>query len=225
VLDVACGVGRVLLPLAQAGIEVDGVDISADMLSHCHKKAAQGGLHPNLYRQPMHAFDLPRKYKTIYICDSFGLAGSRQKDDETLQRCFAHLEDDGALLVNIQAEYNLPGAWELWSGAKRHALPEMWPADSRRRMAADGSEYVDRFRKLHFDPLEQSITRQVHLEKWQAGALIASEEYTLRENIYFKNELLLMLKMVGFSEVSVRGDYSDQPATADSEELVFTAIR
>jgi 2-polyprenyl-3-methyl-5-hydroxy-6-metoxy-1,4-benzoquinol methylase len=91
VLDVACGVGRVLLPLLRAGIDIDGVDISEDMQYHCRRKAAGEGLHPNLYQQPMHAFDLPRKYKTIYICDSFGLAGSRQKDLETLQRCYAHL--------------------------------------------------------------------------------------------------------------------------------------
>jgi SAM-dependent methyltransferase len=223
VLDVACGVGRVLLPLLRAGIDIDGVDISEDMQYHCRRKAAGEGLHPNLYQQPMHAFDLPRKYKTIYICDSFGLAGSRQKDLETLQRCYAHLEDGGALLVNIEAEYTSPESWEAWLKTKRQALPEPWPAEGRHRIAADGSEYIDRFRHLHFDPLEQSFTRQVRIEKWQSSRLIASEESSLRGNIYFKNELLLMLKIAGFRQVTVRGDYTDEPATADNEELVFTA--
>lgn len=34
VLDVACGTGRVLLPLLQSGIDIDGCDISGDMREH-----------------------------------------------------------------------------------------------------------------------------------------------------------------------------------------------
>jgi SAM-dependent methyltransferase len=60
VLDLACGTGRLLLPLLRAGIDVDGCDLSDDMLYHCRKKAARERFNPNLYRQPMHAFDLPR---------------------------------------------------------------------------------------------------------------------------------------------------------------------
>jgi hypothetical protein len=47
----------------------------------------------------------------------------------------------------------------------------------------------------------------------------------LRGTVYFKNEILLMLKMAGFREISVRGDFTDQAATADSKELVFTAVK
>src|SRR5512143_308591 len=63
VLDVACGVGRVLLPISRAGVDIDGCDISADMLHHCQSKADREGLHPHLYNQPMNALALPRKYK------------------------------------------------------------------------------------------------------------------------------------------------------------------
>jgi hypothetical protein len=55
--------------------------------------------------------------------------------------------------------------------------------------------------------------------------LVAFEEYTLRENMYFKNELLLMLKMAGFREIFVYGDYTDEPASADHANLVFKASR
>lgn len=225
VLDVGCGVGRILLPLLRAGIDIDGCDISGDMLHYCQSKAVSEGFIPNLYIQPMHAFELPRKYKTIYICDSFDLTGSRGKGLETLRRCYAHLEDGGALLLNIQPGYTTPESWEWWLKEKRQALPQQWPEDGHRSIAADGSEHVIRFRLLDVDPLEQNFTRQVHLEKWQSGRLIASEEYALRENMYLKNELLLMLKVAGFRESTVRGDYTDEPATADHGELVFTAIR
>jgi len=114
VLDVACGAGRLLLPILQAGIDIDGSDVSADMLQQCQKRANALGLSPHLYTQPMDALNLPRKYKTIYICDSFGLTGSREKDLEALRRCYAHLEEGGALLVNIQGDYTDAETWELW---------------------------------------------------------------------------------------------------------------
>ena len=225
VLDVACGVGRVLLPLLQAGIDIDGCDISPDMLRHCRDKAIREGFNLQLYEQPMHAFDLPRRYKTIYICDSFGLAGSRDKDLETLRRCYTHLREGGALLVNIEAEYTALESWEPWVSKNQQTLPQPWPEEISGRIAADGSEHIARFRYLQIDALEQSYTRQVRLEKRVAGQLVAAEEYTLRGNMYLKPELLLMLKVAGFREVSVRGDYTNEPATARHEELIFTAIK
>jgi SAM-dependent methyltransferase len=225
VLDMACGTGRLLLPLLRAGIDIDGCDFSEDMLYQCRKKATAEGLSPNLYAQPMHAFDLPRRYRTIYICDSFGLSGSRENDLETLRRCHAHLMDHGALLVNIQAEYTAAEDWVSWAGENRRSLPEPWPEEGSRRTASDGSEHVSRFRMVQLDPLEQSYTRQVRLEKWEAGRLVASEEYALRGNMYLKPELLLMLKLTGFREITVFGDYTDELATSDSNELVFVALK
>jgi len=225
VLDVACGTGRVLLPLLRAGIDIDGNDISADMLQHCRSKANSEGFHPTLYNFPMHAFEVGRRYQTIYICDSFGLGGSQERDLECLKRCYAHLEVGGALLLNIEAEYTSPGAWNLWLKEKRTTFPQPWPEKGKGRIASDGSEHFSQSRILDFDPLEQRITRQVRLQKWMNGALLAAEEYTLRGMMYFKNELLLMLKMAGFREISVRGGYTDEPATADHADLVFTAIR
>ncbi|MEW5872967.1 MAG: class I SAM-dependent methyltransferase [Chloroflexota bacterium] len=224
-LDLGCGLGRLLLPLLLASLDVDGCDISSDMLHHCRDSAASQGLQPRLYQQPMHAFDLPRQYRTIYICDAFNLAGSREKGLATLRCCFAHLQDGGALLLNIIAAYAWPEFWENCEPARRKTLPEPWPEESQRRLAADGAEYIERFRLVSVDPLEQSYVRQVHLEKWVAGQLVASEESTLSGNIYLRNEMLLMLQIAGFRQITVRGDYTDEPATPDSKELVFTAFK
>ncbi|HWQ05173.1 MAG TPA: class I SAM-dependent methyltransferase [Longilinea sp.] len=225
VLDLACGTGRVLLPLLRAGIDIDGNDISRDMLHYCQTKATSEGFHLNLYNYSMHAFELPRKYKMIYICDSFGLAGSRENDLETLRRCYSHLEDGGALLLNIQAEYTSAESWNQWLPEHRQTMPQPWPEKSDARVAPDGSEHFAQFRLIDVDPLEQTYTRQVRLEKWINGKLSASEEYTLREDIYFKNELLLMLKVVGFRIISLHGDYTNEPPTTNHTDLVFTAIR
>lgn len=225
VLDLACGAGRLLVPLLAAGLDVDGCDLSQDMLDQCRKVADAAGLRPALSAQPMHAFNLPRRYRTIYICDSFGLAGSREQDLATLRRCHEHLEDGGALLLTIDAEYTDADSWDQWLPTTRKAMPEPWPEDARRRVALDGSEHLARFRFLAVDPLEQTYTREVELEKWRDGTLVETQTYRLRGNMYLKSEVLLMLRVAGFRSISVRGDYTDEPATADSEKLVFTAIR
>jgi SAM-dependent methyltransferase len=225
VLDLGCGAGRLLVPLLAAGVDIDGCDISQDMLDQCRKRAAAAGLETTLYARPMHALDLPRRYRTIFICDSFGLGGSRENDLETLRRCHAHLEDGGALVFGIDAEYTSHDSWDPWLPQERRALPEAWPEAAPRRVAADGSEHIGRFRLVSLDPLEQTYTREVRLEKWESGSLVASEEYRLRGNMYLKSEVVLMLRVAGFRGVSVHGDYTDEPATADHEKLLFTAIR
>lgn len=224
-LDLACGTGRLLLPLLADGIDIDGCDVSGDMLAHCRRKAQAEGLSTDLFQQPMDALDLPRHYRTIYICDSLGLTGSRQKDLNTLHPCHAHLKQGGALILNIQAEYTSPESWTLWLEEKRNQLPEPWPEHVAPRVARDGSDHYGYFRYLELDPLEQTYTRAVRLEKWLAGEKIASEEYTLRGNIYLKNEVVLMLKVAGFDQIAVTGEYSNQPATPESEELVFAAVK
>ena len=41
VLEVGCGTGRILIPIARAGIEVTGLDLSPSMLALCRKKLSQ----------------------------------------------------------------------------------------------------------------------------------------------------------------------------------------
>src|SRR5580765_3179873 len=79
-LDTACGTGRLLLPYLRAGLDVDGCDLSTDMVDLCRTKAEEAGLAPHLYAQAMHELALPRTYKTIFICGGFGLGGSRPHD-------------------------------------------------------------------------------------------------------------------------------------------------
>ena len=73
--------------------------------------------------------------------------------------------------------------------------------------------------------MEQSYVREVRLEKWVNGKLFKTEEYTLRGNIYFKNELLLLLKVAGLRNIAACGDYTEEAATPDHEDLVFIASK
>ncbi len=222
-LDAACGAGRVLLPCLRAGWDVDGCDISADMLERCREKAEREGFSPRLYAQPIHELDLPRKYKTIFICDSFGLGGSRRHDQEALVRFYEHLGPGGVLVLNMYPPYEAAEPWQYWLKEKRKELPEPWPSSGSRKRISDGSEIELRVRRVAMDPLEQCMTLEMRAELWRDGQLVAADEHPLKEMWYFKNELVMMLEHAGFHDIDLRGDYSGAQLTADSDMYVFIA--
>src|SRR6476660_2533630 len=110
-LDVACGTGRLLIPYLRAGLDVDGCDLSADMLALCRERAEAEGLSPNLYTQAMHELRLPRTYKTILVCGGFGLGGNREQSFESLRRIYEHLEPGGLLLLDNEVPYAVSSIW------------------------------------------------------------------------------------------------------------------
>jgi SAM-dependent methyltransferase len=222
-LDVACGAGRLLVPLSQAGLEVDGCDLSPDMLAHCRAKAAEARLAPQLYVQAMHALDLPRQYRTIYICDSFGIGGRREQDAEALRRCYLALAPGGALILNNYLPYGDANDWQYWLPEWRHRMPIDWPEPGVPRPTSDGAAIDLRTRLFDFEPLEQRLTVQMRATLWRDGLAVAEEEYTLQNNMYFHQEFLLLLGQTGFSDVSVYGDYSESALTAEHGMVVYVA--
>lgn len=224
-LDVACGTGRLLVPYLRKGLDVDGCDISADMLALCRERAEREGLSLNLYAQAMHQLDLPRRYRTILVCGGFGLGGSRKQDLEALRRLYDHLEPGGVLVLDIEVPYAYTADWRYWLKEERGALPRSWRSPGERRPASDGAEYTLRSRLVDLDPLSQCVTFEMHAEMWRDDELVAEEEHLLKMTLYFKNELLLMLERTGFADVAVRGGYTDEEASGEDDFLVFVATK
>jgi hypothetical protein len=54
---------------------------------------------------------------------------------------------------------------------------------------------------------------------------VVQEDRLLQENLYFHNEILLMLANVGFADVSVRAGYSAKKPTAGDTMWIFIAWR
>lgn len=225
-LDAGCGTGRLLLPYLRAGLDVDGVDVSQDMLAFCRKKAQSEGLQPQLYRQALHELDLPRKYRTIIVCGSFGLGGSRHQDQEALRRFFLHLAPGGTLAFDCDLPYKDGDEWRYWLPEARRALPEAWPEGRRRRKRAENGDEIElRGRVASIDPLDQVLTRQIQAILWRDGRIERQEEHTLRERLYFRNEVLDMLASAGFENVKVLADYTDKPPSPESGILIYVASR
>lgn len=222
-LDVACGTGRLLIPFLRAGLDVDGTDISADMVRLCAERAEGEGLMPNLSVQAMHELDLPRQYKTIIVCGGFALGGSRDDDQEALRRFHRHLLRGGVLVLDYYVPYKDADRWPYWLKEERQRLPEPWPAEGMHKRAANGEEIELKTRLAALDPLEQVATREIRALLWRDGRVVEQEEHVLLERLYFRNEVVAMLAVAGFEDVEVLGDYTEDVATADSEILVYVA--
>jgi SAM-dependent methyltransferase len=221
-LDVACGTGRLLIPYLRAGLDVDGCDVSADMIAHCREKAEREGLSPNLFVQPMHALDVPRTYRTIFVCGAFGLGSTREQDEEALRRFNDHLERGGTLVFDVEMAYSTGYPAKYWWKKERDAMSRTWTAENRRR-APDGTEYALQSRVVEFDPLEQRMTWEMRARMWRNDELVREEEHTLHLNLYFRSELLMMLERASFRDVEVLGDHEDRPPTPNDDFLVFVA--
>lgn len=222
-LEVACGTGRLLIPWLHAGYDVDGADISPDMLRLCRERAVREGLPaPDLHAQAVHELDVPRRYRTIVMCGGFGLGGDRRQDEEGLRRIKHHLEPGGTFLLDHEVPY-VQANWRAWTPAGRRELPRAWPEPGERRQGSDGTEYELRHRLVDVDPLAQRITSELRGLVWKDGELVADETHGLKLTSYFPEEIVLLLERAGFVDVEMRGAYRDGPPTRDDEFVVFSA--
>jgi ubiquinone/menaquinone biosynthesis C-methylase UbiE len=112
------GVAGILLDFLSQGIDIDGLDISPEMLAICSQKAERLGFAPRLYQQEMEQLDLPRQYRTILIpSSSLQLVTDESKVRQAMQRFFRHLLPGGALVTPFsfdwQAGEPIDRGWEL----------------------------------------------------------------------------------------------------------------
>src|SRR5687768_4171347 len=65
VLEAAVGTGRLLIPLLRAGLQVDGIDASTEMLTWCRRNCAAAGVQAALYHGALETMALPQRYHAI----------------------------------------------------------------------------------------------------------------------------------------------------------------
>jgi SAM-dependent methyltransferase len=224
-LDAGCGTGRLIIPWLHARLDVEGCDVSADMIALCRERAEREGLTPNLYVQPMHELDLPRRYRTIVVCGAIGVGSSREQDQQALQRLHGHLEPGGTLVLDNEVPYASPRNWRYWLKENRSELPLPWHPWGERQRGSDGAEYCLRTRLVDIDPLSQSVRAEIQAQMWRDGELVAEERFPIDLMAYFRDELVIMLDRAGFSSVEVKGGYEGAEPSPEHDFLVYIARR
>lgn len=123
-LEFAIGTGRIALPLAASGMQVDGIELSHHMLARLHAKPAGANIH--VVQGDMSTVQLSRRYGLVYLV--FNTIFNLLTADDQIQ-CFAnaarHLSDDGVFVV----ETALPHTW-MPSGKSDYVHAEQVNLDS-----------------------------------------------------------------------------------------------
>ena len=85
VLELACGTGRITIPLAEKGINVSGLDISESMLSIARKKSIEKGISVDWVRADCRNFTSSKKFNLIFFPFN---SIAHLHDLESIELCF-----------------------------------------------------------------------------------------------------------------------------------------
>ena len=101
-LELACGTGRILVPTLEKGIDIEGVDISGEMLNFCRQKLEEKYLSTTLYEMDMVDFDTGKQYRNIFIAGaSFRLLDDLNQAMASLETIYRHLEPGGMFVCDL----------------------------------------------------------------------------------------------------------------------------
>ncbi len=203
-LELACGTGRLLVALHRAGIDADGIDISADMLERCHTKTEAAGFSPGLQLAPMQDFSMGRKYRSILVAGgSFQLLTDNAELLSSLQCIHRHLEPGGRLFIDVDVAQ--PGSHAAWTVG---------------RIAQRGGESLVYSSTNTFDPVTQLNTIQTRYELLRDGRLDETLMDSIVMRVFSRYEMELLLQLAGFT---VRDVLSVQLFDAHPGSVLFIA--
>ncbi|HEY5106136.1 MAG TPA: class I SAM-dependent methyltransferase [Caulobacteraceae bacterium] len=211
ILEPACGSGRTLLPLLEAGRDVAGFDASAEMLDRCKALCAERGFAPDLSLQRFEDFTYQTAFAAILVpAGSFTLIDDFVVAMEVLRRFHAHLAPGGLLTIDIQSLATLAA-----SGEGRRS----WTADN-------GDLLTIEARRVTTDWLAQRETSHLRYDRWRDNRLIESQLEPMTQRYWGRDEFALALGAAGFSNISVVGGYDRRRAPrANDRVLTFEATR
>ncbi|HNR97260.1 MAG TPA: class I SAM-dependent methyltransferase [Anaerolineae bacterium] len=213
VLELACGTGRITLPIAEAGYRITGLDRSAAMLSTAKAKAARRGLDVEWVQADCREFYLGRQF--AFVLFPFNSI-AHLHDLESIEACFArvwaHLAPHGRFVIdmfNPKLEYLIRE-----SGSERHLVAEYDDPDGGGRVIITEDNVYDR-------------ADQVNRIKWHfsIGGLEDAMIQDLNMRIFYPQELDALLKYNGLPIESKYGDYDGSPFTSDSPKQLVVCVK
>jgi SAM-dependent methyltransferase len=217
VLEIACGTGRVLLPIARKGIEICGVDNSLSMLDVLKENLAR---EPQEVRQrvtveegDMRTFRLNRKFPLVMI-PFRPMQHMFTVEDQVaaLKTAAAHLTDQGTLAFD--AFY--PKFEMIWTKIGEE-VPEMeW------NLSSDPTKTVRRFfRKDSIDKINQIFSFTFIFRTYQAGELIHEETEPFRLCYYTYPHLRALFLLAGLEPTAQYGSFAKTPLDNTAEQMIF----
>lgn len=213
VLELGCGTGRVTIPIAQAGVDIVGLDNSPAMLEVARRKAGDAG-NPRWVLAEMADFRLDQRFGLVIIpFRSFLLLLTVGEQKACLARIYDHLVPGGKLALNVFNPSILAIAG--WLGADS----ERW----LRRVEGPGME---RWVNRRYSPASQQLNEtRTDVDLSDAGAVVQRVERNLRLRWVYRYEMEHLLALAGFEVEALYGWFDGSPFTDDSDEMVWVARR
>lgn len=213
-LELACGTGRLTIPLAEAGFEVVGLDRSAAMLGVARAKAAalsdDARERVRFVEADMTGFDLPVRFGLAFAVFR-GFMLLRDVDDQiaTLAAARRHLRPGGRLVIDLfdprldwlSPDTPLPDrvlTGRLPSGTLVEARPLQRTTDPVRQVFAEPWVFVERD---------------------AAGTVLREEHETLTMRWTYRFEMRHLLTLAGFEDLHEFGDYAGGPPAYAAEQI------
>jgi len=215
VLELGCGTGRILLPIARAGRTVVGLDASSQMLARCREKLAVEP-EPVRSRVALHegdarAFDVGATFPLVIA--PFRIVQHLTTVEDQLQflaSVLRHLAPGGRFIFDV---FN-PSFTALVAadGVEREDTPE--------QPLPDGRSFRRTARVKHVRWLDQ--VSEIELTYYVSGEAFV-QAFEMRWYLYV--ELLHLLARAGLRVRDVYGDFARAPLVEGSHEFVVCAER
>lgn len=208
-IELGCGDGDPLLELVRRGLDVEGVDSSADMLARCRDRAREAGLQVTVHHQRMEDLQLARSYRSIFLAGpTFTLLPDDDLALRALTRIREHLTEDGTALV------------PLW-------IPPPRPPESlgspRQATAADGTAVTFTALSEEYDETHRTRTTRSRYERHTAGEVQSTDRDWV---IHWQTQESFreLAAAAGLRVVSMT-DLHGTPVTGGEEEFLVTLSR
>jgi SAM-dependent methyltransferase len=212
VLEYGVGTGRIAVQLARAGIDVTGVDLSADMLggleAHLARENEAVRRRVRAVRGDMRTVRLKERFPLVIAAfNTFLHLYDRPDVEQFLGRVKEHLTPNGLFVFDV----SVPHADYLGADpARRFGTPPF------RHPARGIVRYGERF---DYDPI-----RQVLLMKMEFTPVDGTPGWVvpLTHRQFFPQELEALLHYNGFVNIVLSADFTDDPPATATDSLVVS---
>lgn len=217
ILELACGTGRVTIPLAEAGHEVWAVELSETMVKRFREKLAElpgeTADRVHLVHGDMTDFSFDREFPLILLpCRAFQLLLERELEIDCLKNIRDHLAEDGTFIIDIgnfmpdkEREKNWVSEEECFDYENIH------PTEGYKVRRTHIKKEIDSARQVIYPLKIYRITRKDGGE----------ETVTKRApwKYFFPDQVRELLASCGFMIVEELGGYKGEAMGAGSELL------
>jgi SAM-dependent methyltransferase len=212
VLELGCGPGRILLPIARAGLDITGLDQDPAMLDRLGELLTDDIVsRVSLVRASIEDFSLPVKFSFIFSpCNTFSYL-PYEAAQHALQSIYQHLLPDGLMVLDLPN----PG-FLLDSPVDPHE-----PVDSffEPQMGLPVQVYADQ----HISPGNTRVDVMWHYDELHPDGHVQRYDYPITYHMRLPDTLEVMLEQAGFIDIQFSGGYQGQDFSRHSHRLLTFA--